>query len=404
MRQRRRGQDDRKNPPLGAEEPQARRPKPLVSATARPPKPSEPTNGSSRSKRKGDPTVAKQRSKVSRHPLILGANLFLLILVLGLVGGVAALVAGRNAYLAPGPLAVPVQINIPRGASLEAIAQGLEAQDVISNQYVFLAAIFSSGSRSDIKAGEYIVPARASMGDVIDKIVSGDVVQHPITVAEGLTSAQVVEILNASPVLSGSIREIPPEGSLLPETYSVTRGMPRTRVLKLMSDAQDRALAEIWQNRNPDLPLVSPQELVVLASIVEKETGEPDERDRVAAVFVNRLNQRMPLQSDPTILYGLYGGEAWSEPRTIYQSDLDRANPYNTYQIDALPPGPIANPGREALEATAKPAETNELFFVADGTGGHAFATTYEEHQANVAKWREIEANRGSNDTQQNTQ
>jgi UPF0755 protein len=197
-------------------------------------------------------------------------------------------------------------------------------------------------------------------------------------------------------VLVGRVDSLPAEGSLLPETYLFTRGMTRERLIEIMQDARDRALAEVWENRDPDLPLDTPDQLVTLASIVEKETGLAGERPEVAGVFVNRIEQRMRLQSDPTILYGLYGGEAWLRPRTITQSELDRPNPYNTYQIDGLPPGPIANPGRAALEATANPAETDALFFVADGTGGHAFAVTYEEHQQNVARWREIERQRNA--------
>ncbi|MEM8662498.1 MAG: endolytic transglycosylase MltG [Pseudomonadota bacterium] len=336
----------------------------------------------------------KRRSKTSRHPLVIGLNFVFFLIVIGLIGAMAALVIGRETYLAEGPLTDPVQLNIPRGASVQSIAAGLESQDIISSQYVFLAAAHSTGATRQIKAGEYVIPARASMADVLDTIVSGRVVQHQITIPEGLTSAQVVKRLNESDVLSGIIREIPPEGSLLPETYAVTRGMDRGSVLRMMAEARDRAVAAAWAERDPELPLSSPDDLVTLASIVEKETGQADERERVAAVFVNRLNQRMRLQSDPTILYGIYGGEAWERARTIYRSDLERPNPYNTYQIAALPPGPIANPGREALEATANPAETSELYFVADGTGGHAFATTYDEHRENVAKWREIERQR----------
>ena len=367
-----------------------RRPEPLVTAT------------SARAKTRAtvEAPLNKKRSRASRHPLVVGLNFVLFVGMIAFVGGIAVLVIGRQAYLSPGPLAEDVQVNIPRGASVQSIAQGLEEQDIISSQYVFLAAAYSSGATRSMKAGEYVIPAHASISDVLQKIVSGQVVQHQITFAEGLTSAQIVKRLNDNEVLSGIIRQIPPEGSLMPETYSITRGMPRERVLEQMQIAQASALAEIWEARDPDIPISSPEELVTLASIVEKETGRAAERARVAAVFANRLKRRMKLQSDPTILYGLYGGEAWEEARTIYQSDLNRPNPYNTYQINGLPPGPIANPGREAMEATANPDETNELYFVADGTGGHAFATTYEAHQANVARWREIERQRNTETTQ----
>ena len=396
MRQRRRGESKTSGPAGEAGKGGSgaggtgRRPEPLVTAT------------SARAKTRAtvEAPLNKKRSRASRHPLVVGLNFVLFVGMVTFIGAIAALVIGRQAYLAPGPLAEDVQVNIPRGASVQSIAQGLEEQDIISSQYVFLAAAYGSGATRSMKAGEYVIPANASISDVLQKIVSGQVVQHQITFAEGLTSAQIVKRLNDNEILSGIIRQIPPEGSLMPETYSITRGMPRERLLEQMQTAQAAALAEIWEARDPEIPVSSPEELVTLASIVEKETGRADERARVAAVFANRLKRRMKLQSDPTILYGLYGGEAWEEARTIYQSDLNRPNPYNTYQINGLPPGPIANPGREAMEATANPDETNELYFVADGTGGHAFATSYEAHQANVARWREIERQRNAETTQ----
>jgi UPF0755 protein len=225
---------------------------------------------------------------------------------------------------------------------------------------------------------------------VVDTIIEGKVVQHGFTVAEGLTSSQIVQRLVESDVLTGNIRDIPREGTLLPETYRFTRGTSREQMLQRMQQAQRRVVQEIWERRNPDLPIKTPEQLVVLASIVEKETGKPEERTRVAAVFVNRLKQKMKLQSDPTIIYGLVGGKG-SLGRPIQRSEIEQPTPYNTYVIDGLPPGPIANPGRASLEAAANPARTKELFFAADGTGGHAFADTYEQHQKNVGRLRLIE-------------
>ncbi|MCF3935534.1 endolytic transglycosylase MltG [Acuticoccus sp. M5D2P5] len=337
----------------------------------------------------------RRRSRAARHPLVLAANLVIFLIVVGLIGGGALVLFGRQAYVAAGPLPEDVGVVIDRGASVETIAAGLEERGVITNRYVFMAAAYTTGATRRMQAGEYMIPARASMEDVLDHLVSGRVVRHAITFAEGLTSAQIVQRLNEADILTGRIDTIPPEGSLLPETYQVTRGMPRQRLIDTMQTAQASALSEIWANRDPSIPLSSPEELVILASIVEKETGQPNERDEVAGVFINRLNTNMRLQSDPTILYGLYGGDAWAQSRTIYRSDMDRENPYNTYQINGLPPGPITNPGRQAMEATANPATTEALYFVADGTGGHAFARTYEEHQRNVARWREIERQRG---------
>jgi UPF0755 protein len=326
-------------------------------------------------------------------------NLALSLLVVAVVGGAAAVFWGQQAYTAPGPLTEDVGVVIDRGASVEAIATGLEERGVISNKWVFIAAAWSGGSTARMQAGEYLIPARSSMEDVLGRIVSGRVLQHPVTIAEGLTSAQVVRRLTDSDVLSGIITSIPDEGSLLPETYQVTRGMSRQALIERMQVAHDAAVAEIWEGRDANLPLKSPREMVILASIVEKETGVASERPRIAGVFVNRLRRGMKLQTDPTILYGLYGGDAWSLPRTITRDELDRPNPYNTYQINGLPPGPIANPGRAALEAVANPMETDEIYFVADGTGGHVFARTLGEHEANVARWREIERQRASQTT-----
>ncbi len=228
------------------------------------------------------------------------------------------------------------------------------------------------------------------MHDVIDVLVSGRQVLHSITIPEGLTSEQIVERLRRNDLLLGEIREIPKEGSLLPETYKVPRGMSRSDLIRRMQDDEKKLVAQIWANRASDLILRSPYELVTLASIVEKETGKPDERPRVAAVFLNRLQKHMRLQSDPTIVYGLVGGKG-TLGRPILRSEVEQPTPYNTYVINGLPPGPIANAGRASLEAVANPAHTQDLYFVADGTGGHVFSATLEQHMRNVQRWRQIE-------------
>src|SRR5207253_7813838 len=236
----------------------------------------------------------------------------------------------------------------------------------------------------------YEFKKQASLHDVTDPLVEGKVVRHHLTVPEGLTSEQVVQRLMDNDVLSGNIKEIPREGSVLPDTYSFPRGSMREQLIQHMQQEQRRLVQEIWNRRAPDLPLQGPGQLVVLASLIEKETGKPDERTRIAAVFINRLKLRMRLQSDPTIIYGLVGGKG-TLGRPILRSEIDQPTPYNTYVIDGLPPGPIANPGRASLEAAASPARTKELYFVADGTGGHAFAENLEQHQRNVARLRQWE-------------
>ena len=226
----------------------------------------------------------------------------------------------------------------------------------------------------------------------MNALVSGKAILHGFTVPEGLTSEQIVARLADDPVLTGELGSIPAEGTLLPETYKFSRGTTREQIIDQMRRAQERLIAEIWARRSSDLPIATPAEFVTLASIVEKETGKADERPLVAAVFINRLRQNIRLQSDPTIIYGLFGGKGKPPERPIFRSDIDKKTPYNTYLIDGLPPGPIANPGRAALEAVANPSRTDDLFFVADGTGGHVFAPTLEEHNRNVEHWRRIEA------------
>jgi UPF0755 protein len=329
-------------------------------------------------------------SRRSRNPLmVVGNTIFTLLIIIGvLVGG--GVLFGKQRFEAPGPLDDDKVVTIPKGLGIRDISDLLVQEGVIDQPWIFMGGVFMLKAREGLKAGEYQFVKHASLHDVVGTIVEGRVVQRQLTMAEGLTSEQIVERLLQNDVLTGNIREIPREGSLLPESYKFVRGTTREQLIQRMQQAQQRVVQEIWDHRAPDLPLKTPEQLVTLASIVEKETGKPEERSRVAAVFVNRLKQRMRLQSDPTIIYGLVGGKG-SLGRPIMRSEIEQATPYNTYVIDGLPPGPISNPGRATLEATANPARTREVFFVADGTGGHIFAETLEQHQKNVAHWRELE-------------
>jgi UPF0755 protein len=245
-------------------------------------------------------------------------------------------------------------------------------------------------AKDDLKYGEYKFTKQVSVRETIETIVEGKVVQHAFTIPEGLTSEQIVARLAEVDFLAGNIREVPKEGTLLPETYNFPRGTTREQAIQRMQQTHARVLKEVWERRSSDVPVKTPEALVTLASIVEKETGRPDERSRVAAVFSNRLRQRIKLQSDPTIIYGLVGGKG-TLGRPIMRSEIEQPTPYNTYVIEGLPPGPIANPGRASLEATANPSRTKEIFFVADGSGGHAFAENLQQHQQNVAKLRQFE-------------
>jgi UPF0755 protein len=306
--------------------------------------------------------------------------------VIGVVAFAAALVEERKA----GPLASDKILLIEREDDGGPIADQLERAGVIDSAPLFSAMTLFDGSHGALKRGEYSFKAGISPREVEQQLIAGKVLLHSITLPEGLTSDQIVQRLRDNDVLVGEVKELPREGSLLPETYKFARGETRQALLTVMAKAQIKAVDEIWKKRAPDLPVKSPGELVTLASIVEKETGKVEERPRVAGVFVNRLLKHMKLQSDPTIVYGLVFGKG-TLGHSITKAELDQATPYNTYNIEGLPPGPICNPGKAALEAVANPSHSKELYFVADGTGGHAFAETLDQHLKNVAHWRQIE-------------
>jgi len=344
--------------------------------------------------------MPSRRSIRARHPLIVVGNaIFTVLIVISIAVG-AALFFGKQRFDSEGPLAEDKVVNIPRGLGIRDIADVLQREGVIDQPYIFMGSVIALKARGELKYGEYQFSKHASIADVVDTIIEGKVVQHAFTVPEGLTSEQIVARLLESTALTGQIKEIPREGTLLPETYRFTRGMTREQIIQRMQQAHRRVLQDVWEHRMPDLPVKTPEQLVTLASIVEKETGRPDERTRVAAVFVNRLKTRMRLQSDPTIIYGLTGGKG-SLGRPIQKNEIDQPTPYNTYVIDGLPPGPIANPGRASLEAAANPARTKEIYFVADGSGGHLFSDNYTEHQKNVARLRGIEHSNGNQNGRQ---
>ncbi len=290
-----------------------------------------------------------------------------------------------------GPHNETVRVDLPRGSSLQQIASKLNDAGVLSNRFVFYTTLRLRGDGVRLQAGEYDIPVGASMSTIATILKKGAVVLHAVTVAEGLTSLQIIEQLRADERLSGEVA-VPPEGSLLPETYMVSRGMGRAALMARMQAAQTALIDTLWPQRAKGLPITDKGQLLTLASIVEKETGVAHERPLVAAVFINRLNKKMRLQSDPTIIYGLVGGVG-SLGHPIRLSELNRKTAYNTYRIDGLPPTPIANPGREAIAAVLHPVDSRALYFVADGTGGHVFADTLAAHNRNVSRWRRIEKN-----------
>ena len=336
--------------------------------------------------------IPKRRSKRVRHPLVIIGNAIFTVLVVLSVAVGGALYFGKQRFEAPGPLTEDKVVDIPHGLGVRDIADLLTREGVIDQPWIFIGGVLTLKARGDLKSGEYQFSKNASLADVVNIIVENKVIQHAVTIPEGLTSEQIVARLLENDELSGQIKEIPREGTLLPETYKFTRGMPREQIIQRMQQAQRRLLAEVWEHRMLDLPLKTPEQLVILASIVEKETGKSEERSRVASVFVNRLKNKMRLQSDPTIIYGLTGGKG-TLGRPILKSEIEQPTPYNTYVIDGLPPGPIANPGRASLDAVANPARTKDFYFVADGAGGHLFSESYDQHQKNLARLRLLEKN-----------
>ncbi len=321
--------------------------------------------------------------------------LTLLLVIMVMVGALSALL--YHQFESAGPLPVSRVVAIPKGEGRIEIATRLERQGIISNRWTFIASYLLRNALSDspveLKAGEYAIKKHASMADVLNTLVRGKGILLKLTIPEGLTSQQIVERVRGEPDLDGEITDIPQEGSLLPDTYRFSKGMARQELLERMQVEMQRYLAQAWANRQADLPLKSPQEAIIFASIVEKETGRPDERSRVAGVFMNRLRTGMRLQSDPTVIYGIAGGQG-RLGRPITRADLRQQSAHNTYQIKGLPPTPICNPGRSAIDAALKPAETKELYFVADGSGGHAFSTTLTQHNAAVSNWRKVERGR----------
>jgi peptidoglycan lytic transglycosylase G len=319
------------------------------------------------------------------------------LMMLGAGAGAGVFFWGKSQYQSEGPMALEGEATIvllPHGTGLKAIAAKLEHRGVISHAGVYEIAVRLQGDAMKLKAGEYAIPSGASMQTVTNILIAGRSILYKLTAAEGLTTAQILRVVEADPVLLGEVSLTPSEGALLPETYLFTRGASRDDVIRDMQEAMSDALEPLWNDRADELPFDSIEEAVILASIVEKETGIAEERPRIAAVFINRLNRGIRLQSDPTIIYGLTGGEPLG--RGIRRSELDRKTDYNTYYINGLPPTPIANPGLDALKAVLNPPKTKELFFVADGTGGHVFASSNREHQRNVAKWRRVERERRS--------
>lgn len=322
-------------------------------------------------------------------------RLTFLSLVVLIAAGAALYIYGLDLYKSPGPLAEERTVVIERGSGLNAIAETLFYEGVIAEPQVFVLAAKIEGQAAALKAGEYLIPAGVSMEAVLALLVEGKTVQHRVTVPEGLTSWDIVQIVNAAEDLEGDpIVETPPEGSLLPDTYFFQRGETRQQVIERMRQSQQAALDALWPTRAEGLPFETQAEWITLASIIEKETGQAEERGLVAGVFVNRLHEGMLLQSDPTVIYAVTKGVGGPLGRGIRKSELKNEDPYNTYTNAGLPPGPIANPGREALEAAIRPEATDYIFFVADGTGGHAFAATLAEHQRNVRAWRKIERDR----------
>lgn len=336
------------------------------------------------------------RSKRARSTTVRFFNFLLTLAIVGVAVFVGLVWYGKEKFDETGPLKAETTFDVPKGASFSSIVPGLETKNIIPEQgplRVFVRGVQAAGKSGELKVGEYGFKPGMSMRQVMLELTEGRPIQYTMTFPEGWTSYKIMERIAFDERLTGGMPPVPPEGTLLPNTYTFSRNATRQQIVDQMQLAQRKALNEIWAARADDLPLETPADLVNLASIVEKETGVSSERPHVASVFINRLRKGMRLETDPTIIYGIWGGKGKPEDRGgLRRSELKKETPYNTYQIDGLPPTPIANPGLASMKAVAQPLATEDLFFVADGTGGHVFAKTLKEHNANVKKWREIEA------------
>lgn len=321
----------------------------------------------------------------------LGIYFFLIVMVTSLIGG--SVFTTYSEFVSEGPLTQSKEVVIPKGKGVRKIARLLFHEGVISSPAVFLLGLRANGKINAIKAGEYSFPAHASAKMVMDILVSGNTYIRKFVVPEGLTSAQIVALMDKAKGLKGDVLKTPKDGTLLPDTYHYSYGDTKEGMLKRMKNAMTRTLNDLWEKRAENLPFKTPKEAVILASLVEKETGIKSERALIASAFVNRLNKGMKLQSDPTVIYALTEG-AYELKRRLTYSDLKYQSPYNTYVVTGLPKGAIANPGREAINAVLHPANTKYIYFVANGTGGHTFAEHYSDHQNNVKNWRAITKNK----------
>ncbi|WP_195909388.1 endolytic transglycosylase MltG [Rhizobium tubonense] len=342
-----------------------------------------------------------RRSRKARGQIVIFLNFLMTLVVFVFALAIVGFYYAISTYQAPGPLTTNTNFIVRGGAGLAEISTRLEANNIISDARIFRYLTATHLREGDtLKAGEYEIKAGASMNDIMELMKSGKSILYSVSMPEGLTVRQMFNKLQADPILEGDLPSaLPTEGTLRPDTYKFSRGTKRSEIVEQMAGAQQKLVDQIWEKRDPDLPISSKQDFVILASIVEKETGLADERAHVASVFLNRLNKNMRLQSDPTIIYGLFGGDGKPTDRPIFQSDLKKETPYNTYIIRGLPPTPIANPGKDALEAVANPWKSQDLYFVADGSGGHVFAATLEEHNANVKRWRKTLAEKGQDST-----
>lgn len=319
-------------------------------------------------------------------------NGLLTLLVIGLLVAGGLLLFGASQFYGDGPLGEEATFRVESGSGLASVSTRLEEQGLIGNQYIFQAGARALERQGMLKAGDFRIPAGASMSDILRELTEGNPIRYAVTIPEGWTAWQVIQRLDETSDLQGAVPALPAEGSVLPGSYDYVPGDTRQSVLDKMQQAMQTQLAAVWESRDPDLPIETPEELLVLASIVERETGVATERPQVAAVFVNRLREGMRLQSDPTIIYGITKGQAPLN-RGLRRSEIEAKTEYNTYQIDGLPPTPIANPGIESLKAVASPDEHDYLYFVAKGASpkeGHVFAETYDEHRENVARYRQI--------------